>query len=113
MNFQGATSTLAAALFLAATLGTSPAAMAGSEKDCLLKGTVERSGASSGTQVKIHSISKYDEESRCRVRRGQKLEFKLPQDNRLESAPTGSEVEYRYRSDDRGESNAELIRVEA
>ena len=71
-------------------------------------------GAAEGTtQVKIHSISRYDEESRCSVRRGQKMEFKLPQDNRVQEAPSGSEVEYRYRQDDAGESSAELIRVGA
>lgn len=102
------------AILLSIALISSPAAFAAGEKDCLLKGTVERSGAeASDTQVRIHSISRYDEESRCRVRRGQKLEFKLPQDSRVETAPTGSEVEYRYRSNKQGESNAELIRVDA
>ncbi|GAB5451685.1 MAG: hypothetical protein Hals2KO_20130 [Halioglobus sp.] len=62
--------------------------------------------------VKIHSVSRYDEEARCKVRRGQKLEFKLPQDTRIQDAPDGSEVQYRYRSDDSG-SSAELISVGA
>lgn len=98
---------------LAAALIASPAALAGAEKDCRLKGTVERPAAADGeAQVRIHSISRYDDESRCRVRRGQKLEFRLPQDSRLNTAPAGSEVEYRYRSDGQGESNAELIRID-
>ena len=61
--------------------------------------------------VNIDSISKYDEESRCNVRRGQKLEFKLPQDSRLQEAPSGSLVKYRYRTDNSGESNSELISI--
>ena len=101
----------ASGIFLTIALAATPMAMAGNEKDCRLKGTVERS-ADADPQVKIHSISRYDEESRCRVRRGQKLEFKLPQDSRLNTAPAGSEVEYRYRTDGQGESNAELIRID-
>ena len=99
------------AIILASVLTATPMAMASSEKDCRLKGTVERS-ADADPQVKIHSISRYDKDSHCRVRRGQKLEFKLPQDSRLNTAPAGSEVEYRYRSGDEGES-AELIRIDA
>ena len=97
---------------LATLVGTSPLALA--EKDCLLEGTVEKSGsgAEQSTMVKIHSVKKYDDASRCRVRRGEKLEFKLPSDDRLESAPSGSEVKYRYRSNNGG-ANAELISVDA
>lgn len=100
---------------LTVALAASPLAFADSEKDCLLKGTVqhgEQAGQAS-TMVKIHSVSRYDEDSRCRVRRGQKMEFKLPQDTRVQEAPSGSEVQYRYRTDDSGESNAELISVGA
>ncbi len=94
---------------------SSPLLMAGSEKDCLLEGTVqhgEQAGAGT-TSVKIHSISKYDEESRCNVRRGQKMEFKLPQDTRVKDAPSGSDVKYRYRSDGSGQSETQLISVGA
>jgi hypothetical protein len=90
-------------------------AVAAGEKDCLLKGTVQH-GVGAGeatTQVKIHSISSFDDESHCSVRRDQKMEFKLPQDPRLQKAPSGSSVEYRYRTDDKGESSAELISVGA
>jgi hypothetical protein len=92
-----------------------PLAMADSEKDCLLQGTVQH-GDQAGqdtTMVEIHSISKYDEESSCKMRRGQKMEFKLPQDTRLKDAPSGSDVQYRYRTDGSGESNAELISIGA
>ena len=100
-------------LAIAVVFATAPAAFAESEKDCLLKGTVQHSeDANNGaTSVKIHSVSRYDENSRCRVRRGQKMEFKLPSDNRVQDAPDGSEVQYRYRTDESGESNAELISV--
>lgn len=106
--------TIALSTALGAALAVSPLAMADAEKDCLLKGTVQH-GTHGGqdTMVKIHSVSKYDEDSRCRVRRGQKMEFKLPQDTRVQEAPDGSAVEYRYRTDESGESNAELISVGA
>ena len=98
---------------LAALFGASSTAFS-ADKDCLLEGTVERSGsgAEQSTMVKIHSVKKYDDASRCKVRRGQKMEFKLPSDERLETAPSGSEVKYRYRSDSDG-SSTELISVDA
>ena len=90
-----------------------PVVMAEDERDCLLEGTVQhgKQAGQESTMVKIDSISKYDEESRCTVRRGQKLEFKLPQDSRLQEAPSGSSVKYRYRTDNSGESNSELISI--
>lgn len=90
-----------------------PIAVAEDAKDCMLQGTVQH-GEQAGkgtTMVKIDSISKYDEQSRCEVRRGQKLEFKLPPDGRLKEAPSGSEVKYRYRTDSSGEANSELISI--
>ena len=101
-------------LFSVLVLGVPLTGVAG-EKDCLLQGTVQHGGGivEGTTQVKIHSISKYDEKSRCSVRRSQKMEFKLPQDTRLKEAPSGSEVKYRYRTDDTGQSRAELISVGA
>ena len=97
---------------LAATMLKVTPAMAESERDCLLKGTVEKvdDGSSSRTEVKFHSIGQYEEDSKCRVRRDRKLEFKLPDDPRLKDAPNGSEVMYRYRSDGGGDQ-AELISV--
>ena len=96
-------------------LATGSFALAAGERDCLLKGTVQRGAgaAEEATQVKIHSISQFNEESRCSVNRSQKMEFKLPQDPRLQAAPAGSEVEYRYRTDDSGRTSAELISVGA
>ena len=87
-------------------------ANAGGEKDCLLQGTDSQSGQDA-TSVKIQSIKKYDDESRCKVRRGQKMEFKLPADTRVKDAPDGSEVQYRYRTDEQGQSTTELISVGA
>jgi hypothetical protein len=100
--------TIAASFLLAVCTG----ATAGGEKDCLLQGTVHR-GDQDATMVKIHSVRKYDDESRCKVRRGEKLEFKLPPDTRVKAAPEGSEVKYRYRTDGEGESSTELISVGA
>lgn len=98
------------ALFMAV-----PLVMADGEKDCLLEGTVqhgEQAGQES-TSVKIHSISKYDAQSSCNVRRNQKMEFKLPPDTRLKEAPSGSDVKYRYRTDENGQSETQLISVGA
>ena len=102
-------------LVVTAALSVAPMALGETEKDCLLKGKVvhgEQAGQST-TMVQIHSVSRYDEEARCRVRRGQKMEFKLPQDSRVKDAPAGSEVKYRYRTDDTGQGKAELISVGA
>jgi hypothetical protein len=102
-------------LIIPAILVASPLAMADSEKDCLLEGTVVHGtqGGQDGTSVKITSISQYDDESRCNVRRGEKMEFKLPQDTRLKQAPSGSDVKYRYRTDESGQSETQLISVGA
>ena len=97
---------------IAATMLVVMPASAESERDCLLEGTVQKvdKGSSSRTKVKFHSIGPYDENSRCRVRRDRKMEFKLPDDSRIKDAPDGSEVKYRYRSGS-GEDQAELISV--
>ena len=84
---------------------------AGSEKDCLLEGTVYKSGQED--TVKFHSAKKYNEDSKCRVRRGEKMEFKLPEDTRLQEAPSGSTVKYRYQEQKDGSSKTELVSVGA
>lgn len=83
------------------------------QKDCLLEGTVQKGGSADGEQtaVKFHSMEKYDANANCRTRRGEKMEFKLPADPRLEEAPAGSEVKYRYRTDGEGNAEAELISI--
>ena len=93
----------------------SGAVSAGPDKDCLLTGTVVRGapGNSDAVSVKIHSVDKYDDEANCRVRSGQKMEFKLPSDARLQQAPEGSEVKYRYREDGEGSVGTELLSVGA
>lgn len=99
-------------LALVAAAGT---VQAGSEKDCLLEGTVYKSGqpGQEQTDVKFHSAERYDEAANCRVRRGEKMEFKLPSDSRLEEAPSGSTVKYRYQQDKDGSSTTELVSVGA
>lgn len=100
-------------LIIPALVLAAPFAFADNEKDCLLEGTVlhGEQGGQNTTSVKIHSISQYDEQSRCNVRRSQKMEFKLPQDTRLKDAPSGSDVKYRYRTDETGQSETQLISV--
>jgi len=102
-------------LIIPAILLACPVAMVDNEKDCLLEGTVMHGaqGSQDATSVKITSISNYDAESRCNVKRGAKMEFKLPQDTRLKQAPSGSDVKYRYRTDDAGQSETQLISVGA
>jgi hypothetical protein len=84
-------------------------------RDCMLEGTVQKQkGASDvdqGVNVKFHSVSKYDQDSNCRVRRGEKMEFKLPADPRLKDAPPGSSVKYRYQTDSDGTAKTELISI--
>lgn len=101
-------------VFPALILG-SPYLAADSAKDCMLEGTVQHGerGGQDTTTVQINSISKYDDDSRCTVQRGEKLEFKLPPDTRLKDAPSGSDVKYRYRTDDNGQSETQLISVGA
>tara|TARA_R110002110_G_scaffold91264_2_gene237422 strand:- start:37557 stop:37874 length:318 start_codon:yes stop_codon:yes gene_type:complete len=81
-------------------------------RDCLLEGTVHKA-PNDEPRVKFHSMEKYDSDSRCRVRNDEKLQFKLPADPRLEAAPSGSAVKYRYRNDNEGQPKAELISVGA
>ena len=102
--------TLLAAVSTVALLAAPVAALAGSEKDCLLEGTVYKSGQEP-TGVKFHSAKRYDENSKCRVRRGEKMEFKLPEDSRLQDAPNGSTVKYRYQEQEDGTSKTELVSV--
>lgn len=102
-------------MILPALILASPLVLADSEKDCLLEGKVVHGtqGKQGATSVKITSISKYDADSSCNVRRGQKMEFKLPQDTRLKQAPSGSDVKYRYRTDETGQAETQLISVGA
>ena len=90
-------------------------AQAESEKDCLLEGTVYKSGqpGQEQTDVKFHSAERYDETANCRVRRGEKMEFKLPADTRLKEAPSGSTVKYRYQQEKDGSSTTELVSIGA
>ncbi|MCB1701579.1 MAG: hypothetical protein H6985_20280 [Pseudomonadales bacterium] len=96
------------ALSLCASIG-----IADTERDCMLEGTVQKGTGShdQGVSVKFHSMEKYDQDSNCRVRRGEKLEFKLPDDPRLKDAEAGSSVKYRYQKDSTGSSKTELISV--
>ncbi len=100
---------------LALSIGTA-SAFADSTKDCMLEGTVQKGTSNAGDQnvsVKFHSVEKYGQDANCRVRSGQKMEFKLPDDPRLQEADSGSPVKYRYRTDDDGNAKTELISVGA
>ncbi len=99
--------------FSGALLLAASGLQAGDPRDCLLEGTVrhtDRNG-DSGVMVQFHSMEKFNDDANCRVRRNEKLEFKLPDDPRLEEAPEGSSVKYRYRRNRQGESEAELISI--
>jgi hypothetical protein len=94
---------------------TSMAIIADEGRDCLLKGTVQgnEGNAESVAKVRFHSMGKYDENAKCRVRRNEKMQFKLPDDPRLKEAPPGSTVKFRYREDEQGGSTTELLSVGA
>lgn len=96
-----------------ALMGAAAAIQAEPSKDCMLEGTVYKSerGGEQQLNVKFHSAEKYDEDANCRVRRGEKLEFKLPEDTRLKQAPSGSSVKYRYQEYPDGSSETELVSV--
>ena len=96
----------------AALLAVPGLSLAQNEKDCLLEGTVQKSGEAQ-TGVTFHSAKRYDEDAKCRVRRGEKMEFKLPADPRLEDAPEGSTVKYRYQEQKDGTSKTELVSIGA
>ncbi len=88
-------------------------AMAEAPRDCLLQGTVQKGGNSDpqAVSVKINSIAKYDQDSKCRVRPGQKMEFKLPADPRVQEAEAGTAVKYRYRTESDGSTKTDLVSV--
>ena len=98
-----------------AIVGASTGLQAETTKDCMLKGTVHRSGTGDeqSVNVKFHSMERYDENANCRQRRGEKMEFKLPADPRLQEAPEGTDVEYRYREDNKGNSETQLMSIGA
>ena len=98
-----------AAVSATALLAVPGLTLAETSKDCLLEGTVYESGE--GQSVKFHSARKYDKDANCRVRRDEKMEFKLPQDTRLQEAPSGSTVKYRYQEKEDGSSKTELVSV--
>lgn len=100
---------------LVVLMASSQLALAGNAKDCLLQGTVvhKEVAGQEKTMVQIHSVSKYEENSTCKVREGQKMEFKLPHDSRVNAAPSGSEVKYRYKTDESGGEKSEVIMVGA
>ena len=85
-------------------------ASAESNRDCLLEGTVQRDG-NEEVRVKIDRVGKYSSDTQCRIRRDRKLKFKLPDDPRVKDAAPGSEVQYRYRTDDAGTTSTELIKI--
>jgi hypothetical protein len=97
---------------LALSMGTS-LALADTTRDCMLEGTVQKGSAGNGEQVnvKFHSAEKYDADANCRVRKGEKMEFKMPADPRLKDADAGSQVKMRYRQESDGSTKAELISV--
>jgi hypothetical protein len=99
---------------LALVIGlASGAGVADAERDCVLEGTVYKgnAGEEQSVNVKFHSVSKYDEDANCRVRRGEKMQFKLPPDPRLQEAEDGSPVKYRYQSDGEGSEKTQLISI--
>ncbi len=94
---------------------TAAATLAEPGRDCMLEGTVYKTerGGEEQTTVKFHSAKRFDADSNCRVRKGEKMEFKLPEDTRLKDAPSGSSVKYRYQQEKDGTAKTELLSVGA
>lgn len=68
--------------------------------DCLLTGTVKQSAADENkVYVAFRSARPAEQGAKCKVHRNEKLQFKVPADSRINAAPPGSKVEYRYTED--------------
>ncbi len=83
-------------------------------QDCILEGTVDKKKAERmGRDVYIafHSASRAEEGSECKLNRRNRVEFKEPKNARIESAPDGAKVKYRYTEKENQEGEWELMGV--
>lgn len=83
-------------------------------QDCILKGTVNQTRAAFGTE-EVHLVFRSaarGKEGPCRmsrVDRSRRVQFTVPGDNDIVTAPPGSTVKYRYTEDVEGNSQWRLL----
>ena len=93
-------SKLALAAILAPLLVLTANVQAETVRDCKITGTVQRaSGSADNVYVALRSVQPAQEGADCKMRRREKLQFKLPSSPELENARPGTQVEYRYTED--------------
>lgn len=103
---------LTLAVILAPLLILSATVHAETIRDCKVTGTVKRSSASAdNVLVALHSVKPASGDAECRIRRKEKLQFKLPASPELADAKPGTRVEYRYTEDSEKGSSWKLQKV--
>ena len=103
---------LAAAAILAPLFTLALNVQAETVRDCTVTGTVKPSPASSeNVHVALHSVRPAESGAPCKVRRKDRLKFKLPSSPELENAKPGTQVEYRYTEDSKQGSSWKLQKV--
>ena len=81
-------------------------------RDCTVTGTVKPASASSDNViVALHSVKPAEDGAPCKVRRKERLKFKLPATSELADAKPGTRVEYRYTEDSEQGSSWKLQKV--
>jgi len=97
------------AVFLSSLLVCAVAKAETPVSDCLLTGTVKQSAADENkVYVAFRSARPAEPGAKCKMPRKDKLQFKVPADSRINAAPPGSKVEYRYSEDREQEGSWEL-----
>jgi hypothetical protein len=103
---------LALAAILAPLLSLTVPVQAETVRDCTVTGTVKRaSGSAENVYVALHSVKPAEEGANCKMRRREKLEFRLPASEELTGARPGTRVEYRYTEDSESGSSWKLQKV--
>jgi len=103
---------IALGMLFASMFALSTATQAGPARDCVMEGTLKKLSADSDkVYVAFHSARPAETGARCRMRKREKLHFKVPADSALQNAAVGSRVEYRYTVDETGERTWKLNKV--
>ncbi|TXS91386.1 hypothetical protein FV139_16830 [Parahaliea maris] len=84
-------------------------------QDCIVEGTVDKQKArehGKDVYVAFHSASRASDDANCRLnRRSNRVEFKQPKDAKINSAPDGAKVKYRYTEEDNKKGEWKLLDV--
>ncbi len=99
-------------LLLAPLMALTTVSYAEPVRDCIMEGTLKKNPQDSDkVYVAFHSAKPAEDGANCRLRRREKLQFKAPADSGINSAPAGSQVEYRYTEDAEGSQSWKLRKV--